>query len=80
MMTQQKKLLETLKARVQERREKAIAEGKPLQVREIHNPLIEKLKARAKAEGKELKPMPLTDERMKKMVERFKARTIKKEE
>lgn len=80
MTKQQTQLLETLKARAKERRERAIAEGKILPTREISNPLYERLKARALAEGRELQPSHITDEKMKALVERMKARKIKKEE
>ena len=80
MMTDRNRLLQTLKARVQEKREKAIAEGRTIPAREINHPLIERLKAKAMAEGRELKPQPITNERIKALMERSRARTIKKEE
>lgn len=74
-MNAQQKFIEALKAKAKAAREKAIAEGRTMSVREIRNPFLEKLKAKAKAEGKELKPMPLTIDKVNAMKERF---TIKK--
>lgn len=75
MMTDRNRLLETLKARVQEKREKAIAEGRTIPTREINHPLIERLKAKALAEGRELKPQPIINERIKALIEKSKNAT-----
>ena len=71
-MTDRNRLLETLKARVQEKRERALAEGRTIPAREINHPLIERLKAKALAEGRELKPKPITNERIKALIEKSK--------
>ena len=75
MMTDRNRLLETLKARVQEKREKAIAEGRTIPAREINHPLIERLKAKALAEGRELKPQPIINERIKALIKKSKNAT-----
>lgn len=70
MMTREK-FLETLKARAKENRTTPVMSK---------NPLIEKLKARAKAEGKEIKTMPITNERIKALIEKSKKQINKQEE
>ncbi len=70
-MITRERLLEVLKARAKENRTIPVTSK---------NPLIKKLKARAKAEGKEIKTMPITNERIKALIERSKKRINKKEE
>lgn len=70
MMTREQ-FLEALKARAKENRTTPVMNK---------NQLIERLKARAKAEGKEIKTMPITNERIKALIERSKKRINKQEE
>lgn len=66
-------ILKTLQARAKEAREKAIAEGRAIPSIEHRNAFIERMKARAAASEKTMSPM--AQERMLKIIERFKNRT-----
>lgn len=78
MITTKNKFLETLKDRAN--REKAMAKGMTMQSKEIKHPLVDILKRKAHVEGKELKPQPITNARLKALVERNKNKTTLKEE
>lgn len=73
MEDKRQQFLETLKARAKEAREKAIAEGRVIPSIEHRNAFIERMKARAAASEKTMSPM--AQERMQKIIERFKNRT-----
>lgn len=73
METKRNEVLEALRARAKEAREKAIAEGRAIPSIEHRNAFIERMKARAAASEKTMSPM--AQERMLKIIERFKNRT-----
>ena len=73
METKRNEVLEALRARAKEAREKAIAEGRVIPSIEHRNAFIERMKARAAASEKTMSPM--AQERMLKIIERFKNRT-----
>ena len=75
------KMAETLKARAEAARKKAIEEGREIPAIRISNPLLEKLKTMAAAQGKELKPQRLKVKMFdnNKFVERLKNQKTNKE-
>ena len=77
MEIKRNQILEALRARAKEARERAIAEGRTIPSVEHKNAFIERLKARAEAQGKTFNPKPMTNERMQKIIERIKNRQNK---
>lgn len=69
-MEKRNNILEALKARAKEAREKAIAEGRAIPSAGYRSAFIERMKARAAAQGKELNPLPI-EGRMRKIIERL---------
>lgn len=73
MEDKRQQLLEALKARAKEARDKAIAEGKTVPT--IKNPLMEKIReraAKAKAEGKTVKSSPAPNPRFAELIKKMK--------
>lgn len=69
METKRNEVLEALRARAKEARERAIAEGRAIPSIEHRNAFIERVKARAAASGKTMSPV--AQERMQKLIERI---------
>lgn len=65
------KLLATIKARAEEARNKAIAEGRPMPT-PATNPMIQKLIERAKAQGVQPRPMTMQKMTREEIIARFK--------
>ena len=79
MEDKKKQLLSVLKARMEEARNKAIAEGRTIQPMQL-NPMIQKLMERAKANGVQPKPMQMKKMSREELVSRLKSRMVKKVE
>ena len=71
MEDKRKQFLATFKARAEEARNKAIAEGRPMPT-PATNPMMQKLIERAKAQGVQPRPMTMQKMTREEMIERIK--------